>query len=309
MIPLAIVGCGHVGAVHAAQLRRAGLPIAAVCDSTIEKAQSLAVEFGIEHVSSDIRPVLDRAMIGKGAVIVASPSPLHYEHALYALEKGFHVLVELPPCASLEQADHLARTADRSNVIVQCAHASRYLEPYRRIGEWLREGRFGEVRQVHYFRCVMPARRNWTDDALLHHAAHPLDLFLHWFGSLQPLGCAAGPGNGPPRDVSLLARLANHAPVSIAISYSAKKAHSSLSIIGDELTVVTDGFSFIDCDDAAMSWRGDAREVYERAIGEQDLEFLRCCETREGGVPWAETTRMMCHMDAFRSLPGGDDIG
>jgi predicted dehydrogenase len=235
-------------------------------------------------------------------VIVASPSALHYEHALCALERGLHVLVELPPCASAEQSEHLARVAAQSNVVLQCAHTSRYLEPYRRVGNWIRENHLGEIRQINYFRCVLPARRNWIDDALLHHAAHPLDLLLHWFGDLQSVGCAAFPWSAPHRDVSLLARLPNGAPASIAISYSAKKAHSQLSVIGDKHTLVTDGFSFIDSGDSAMTWHGDTAATYERAIAEQDLAFLRCCETGDGGVSWIETTRMMRQMDAVQGL-------
>jgi 2-hydroxy-4-carboxymuconate semialdehyde hemiacetal dehydrogenase len=295
---LAIIGCGAVAAVHAAGLRGGGFRIAAVYDSVTEKAESFASAYCVERVAQDLASALD----GADAVIVASPSALHYEHALCALERGLHVLVELPPCASAEQSEHLAQVAAQSDTVLQCAHTSRYLEPYRRAGDWIRETQLGEIRQVQYFRCVLPARRSWIDDALLHHAAHPLDLLLHWFGDLQPVGCAAFPRSAPHQDVSLLARLPNGAPASIAISYSAKSAYSRLSVIGDKHTVVTDGFSFIDSGNSAMTWRGDAAETYEQSVAEQDLAFLRCCETGDGGIPWMETTRMMRQLEAFQGL-------
>jgi len=295
---LTIIGCGSVAGVHAGRLRSAGLQIAAVCDSTVKKAESFASAHGAERATPDVLSALD----GADAVIVASPSALHYEHALCALERGLHVLVELPPCASVEQSEHLEQVAVQSNVVLQCAHTSRYLEPYRRAGDWIRETQLGEIRQVQYFRCVLPARRSWIDDALLHHAAHPLDLFLHWFGSLQPVGCAAFPPAAPHRDVSLLARLPNGAPAGIAISYSAKSAYSRLSVIGDEHTIMTDGFSFIDSGDSVMTWHGDAVASYEQAVTKQDLAFLGCCETGDGGIPWIETTRMMRQMGAFQGL-------
>ncbi len=286
---VAIIGCGAVAEVHAAGLRNAGIPIAVVCDSCIEQAQSFAAVYGVERVALDLPSAVEAA----DAVIIASPSPLHYQHAMAALESGVHVLVELPPCHSTEQADRLEQVAARANLVVQCAHTSRYLEPYQKVSEWIRRERFGEVRQIHYFRCVTPARRSWTDDALRHHAAHPVDLFLHWFDGLQPVGCAAFPCDGAHSDVSLLARLQNGAPASISISYSANRAHSRLSVIGDQCTMVTDGFTFIDSSDAAMNWHGDATAVYKQAVEAQDREFLRCCETGEGGVPWNETVRMM----------------
>jgi hypothetical protein len=99
-----------------------------------------------------------------------------------------------------------------------------------------------------------------------------------------------------------LARLPNGAPVSIAISYSAKSAYSRLLVIGDEQTIVTDGFSFIDSGDSVMTWHGDAVASYEQAVTEQDLAFLGCCETGDGGIPWIETTRMMRQMGAFQGL-------
>jgi 2-hydroxy-4-carboxymuconate semialdehyde hemiacetal dehydrogenase len=283
-----------VAAVHAAALQNAGIKIGAVCDSCVERAEAFARAFGAEQAVVDVGSALQ----GLDAAIVSSPSPLHYEQAMQAIEHGVNVLVELPPCVSLEEADRLGQMAAGSGVVLQCAHTSRYLEPYQRVGKWIRENRLGEIRQVHYFRCVAPIQRSWTDDAFLHHAAHPLDLFLHWFSALQPVEWVISPTNCPPRDVGLLARLPNGAPASIAISYSAKRVESQLTVIGEEHTVTTDGFSFVEASDLAMNWRGDGAGVYEQAIAAQDREFLRCCETGKGGVPWSETTRMMRQMQA-----------
>ncbi len=295
---VAIIGCGAVASTHAARLRSAGIRIVAVCGSTFEKAQSFAAAYDIESAAPD----LDAALDGAEAAIIASPSPYHYEQALRAVERGAHVLVELPPCASLEEAERLARAAARANVVLECSHTSRWLEPYRRLGSWIREGRIGDLRQVHYIRCLQRSPRSWTDHALLHHAAHPLDLFLDWFANLEPLACAASPCNAPPQDVSLLARLRNRAPMTIAISYSARQSQTRMTLIGDAHTVITDGFSFIESDDSALAWRGNATAIYEQAIGDQDLAFLNGCESGSGGVPWSETLRMMQYMESFQDL-------
>lgn len=295
---IAIVGCGAVASIHAARLKSAGIKVGAVCGSTFEKAQGFAATHNIKRAAPDLDSALDDAE----AAIVASPSPLHYQQAFRALEQGVHVLVELPPCASRDEAERLARAAAQSNVVLQCAQTSRYLEPYRRIGDWIREGRIGEIRQAHYIRGVMPSRRSWTDDALLHHAAHPLDLFLDWFGGLKPLACAAAPVTGPRQDVSLLAQAGNGAPATIAISYSVKQLRTHMTLIGDKHTIATDGFSWIDSDESGLTWHGDAAAVYEQAIADQDAAFLRCCESGSGGVPWSETLRMVRYTEAFQYL-------
>ena len=289
---VAIIGCGAVAAVHAAALRRLGVSIAAVCDSNIDKARSFASRFGVARSVAGLSSALEEV----DAVLVTSPSPLHYEHAIEALGRECNVLVELPPCESAGEASLLDEAARRSNLVLRCAHTSRYLEPYQRIGDWIRERRLGQIRHLHYWRRVVPARRDWADNAWLHHAAHPVDLFLHWFGSLETVGCTASPCGNAPTDVSMLARLPNGAPASIAISYSAKEAGSRLDVIGEECTIVTDGLSFLHSSHSEMNWQRDATNVYEQAIASQDLDFIRCCETGDGGVSWWETTRMILQM-------------
>ena len=295
---IVIVGCGAVAAIHASRLRAAGVPIVGVCGSTIEKARSFAAAHGIEHAATD----LDSALDGAGAAIVASPSGLHHQQALRALERWLHVLVELPPCASSAQAETLARMAAESNLALQCAHTSRYLDPYRRIRTWILENRLGAIRQIQYFRSIVLSQRSWIDDALVHHAAHPIDLFLDWFGAMQPVACVALPATPPPRDVSLLARLPNGAPAAIAVSYSSRKSYVQMTLLGEQHTVVTDGFSSIDSDDSSLLWHGHGAAVYEQAIADQDLAFLAYCETRRGGIPWPETILMARHVEEFQKL-------
>src|SRR5579872_6944090 len=45
------------------------------------------------------------------AIAICTPPQLHYEAARLALERGKHVLMEKPPCASLAQLAHLQQVA------------------------------------------------------------------------------------------------------------------------------------------------------------------------------------------------------
>ena len=294
---VAIVGCGAMAAVHARCLNAAGVAIAVACDASLESARAFTAEQGIARAVSSVEAALEDA----DAAIVSSPSALHYSHALTALESGRHVLVELPPCTAAE-AERLALLAALKKRVLQCAHTSRYLEPYRRVGDWLRSHRLGEIRQVHYLRCVVPARRNWVDDALLHHAAHPLDLFLHWFGDLRPAAASGLPSGGPYRDISLAARLPYGAPASISVTYSSNLPQLRMTLVGSEHTVVIDGFHTIDSDDASLRWQGDAGAVFEQAVSDQDLEFLSGCDAGSAGVPWADSMRMVQSAEVFQKL-------
>jgi 2-hydroxy-4-carboxymuconate semialdehyde hemiacetal dehydrogenase len=288
---VAIAGYGSVAAVHARQMRQdPDIRLTAIYGPRGDKAREFAQAHGIEQAVTSLAD----ALAGADAVVIASPSSQHYEQAAQSLDRGIPTLVELPACASLAEAETLAEKAVRRGVRVACAHTSRYLEPHRMIGEWLRDGRLGEIEQVAYWRHIPPRSRSWTDDALLHHAAHPLDLFLSWFGEVAPLACAAHPGIQAAQNLAIAAKVAS-APLSLSISYTARVPKLQMALIGSRHTLVTDGFSSIRSDLAEFSMDWDGQETYERAIREQDAAFL------EGrGVPWEDTIALARLVDGFR---------
>jgi predicted dehydrogenase len=149
---------------------------------------------------------------------------------------------------------------------------------------------------------VTPSRRSWRDDALLHHASHPVDLLTDWFGEFEPTNCIGIMDGEFYTDVALTARLPNGASVTIAISYTAKIPQTRMTVIGEEHTVVAEGFQSIASDDDELVWQGNPTAIYTQAIQEQDLAFLMHCQTGSGGIPWSETIKLTCHVDTFRGL-------
>jgi predicted dehydrogenase len=166
----------------------------------------------------------------------------------------------------------------------------------------LERGALGEVRQIDFVRTVAPRQRSWTDDALLHHAAHPLHLLLHWFPAVRLLGCAAHPNPVGAQHVAVLAALENGAPVTVSVSYHTRVPAAHLLLVGERHTVSSDGFERIESDLIAQNWRGDAETVYHSAIHAQDLEFLRACRGEDAGVPWSETIRLAAAIDQLRQF-------
>jgi predicted dehydrogenase len=67
--------------------------------------------FGIAQGFEDYREMLDR--VPMDAVVISSPHTMHYEHAVAALEKGCHVLVEKPLTTNAADARALVALADR----------------------------------------------------------------------------------------------------------------------------------------------------------------------------------------------------
>jgi 2-hydroxy-4-carboxymuconate semialdehyde hemiacetal dehydrogenase len=299
---VSIVGYGAVADIHARRLRSAGVELAAVCGPDPAKAGDFAAKHGFANAVAEIEQACESAE----AVIVASPSRFHFEHGTAVLACGVPALIELPACSSLTEARQLGETAKTNGVAAMCAHTSRYLEPNRRIAEWIGAGILGEIRHLAYFRSVQPAPRTWIDDALRHHAAHPVDLLFYWFGDAILSDCAGRGWAGRFADVALLARLPNGAPATIGVSYSARPPSLRLVIAGSRRTVVSDGFGVLESDDGSYSWRGDPQSVYESAILAQDQAFLQGGETKAEPVRWTDTERLVRFLGEARKCAAED---
>src|SRR5438128_2481444 len=51
-------------------------------------------------------------------VYIATPNRLHFEHAMAALARGKHVLIEKPMAVTLEEADRMIAAAEQNRVLL-----------------------------------------------------------------------------------------------------------------------------------------------------------------------------------------------
>ncbi|WP_315825018.1 Gfo/Idh/MocA family oxidoreductase [Paraflavitalea speifideaquila] len=87
--------------------------LVAVCDTVPEKADKLATEYGAKAYYS-----IDELLKGGDAIdvlSVCSPNGLHAQHAVNALNAGFHVLCEKPMALSVVDCGEMIKAAERSN--------------------------------------------------------------------------------------------------------------------------------------------------------------------------------------------------
>lgn len=300
---VAMIGCGAVGSIHATQLACLhDVELAAVYSPERESAASFAVRHGVRVVASSVEEAISLA----DAALVCSPSPLHFEQARICLSAGRHTLIELPPCAEVHEAEELGRIAGQEGVLVGCAHTSRYLAPYVRIHAALQSGLLGEIQEISYLRYPQLRPRLWSDNALVHHAAHLIDLAMHWCGGLEPLACVAFPHASSAQSVSLTAALPAGKSLTAAISYGAKLPVSKMVVVGARHTAETDGFSYVKSDLEELQFIGDERNVYEQAIAAQDFAFLEACRGKNTYIPWAQTEDLMRMIQRFQALNAAD---
>ncbi|MFD2334316.1 Gfo/Idh/MocA family protein [Cohnella sp. GCM10020058] len=112
-----LIGTGGFGRIHLNELVRladaGSLELAAVSDVRLtESAAALVAERGIRHYA-DYRDMLSAAS-GADFVVISTPIPLHAPMSIGAMEAGYHVLLEKPPGALLQDVDRIAETAART---------------------------------------------------------------------------------------------------------------------------------------------------------------------------------------------------
>lgn len=298
---VAMIGCGAVGSIHAACLAvQPDAELVVVYSPEHENAASFAARF----IGCATAPSVDEAIAEADVAIICSPSALHFEQARECLGAGLHVLIELPPCGEPRQAEELGVIAQQKGVVLGCAHTSRYLAPYERIHAALQSGLIGEIQEISYVRYLQLRPRAWTDNALLHHGAHLIDLAVQWCGGLRPIACAAYPDASSAQSVSMLAGLPSGKPLTATISYGAKLPVSKMVVVGANHTVETDGFSYLRSDLDELEFDGDERTVYEQAIAAQDMQFLGACRGGNSYIPWTEIEKATRIIHQFRELSG-----
>jgi phthalate 4,5-cis-dihydrodiol dehydrogenase len=131
-----------------ALVRHPHIELTAAADIDPGQLQKFHGEFQAETYPS-AEALCDNAHVD--AVYIATPNQCHIDHALIALERGKHVLVEKPMTLSLEDADVMIDAAARRGVqlMVNVKHS---FDPHiREIREIVQSGELGRLRMLHYW--------------------------------------------------------------------------------------------------------------------------------------------------------------
>ncbi len=141
---MAVVGCGHLGTIHARLLAgRDDVDLVAVVDPTPEARQRVAEAHGCPALADPLE------LPGRvEAVVVAAPTGLHAAVALPLLEAGIDLLVEKPLAATVEDARSIAAAARRLGRTVAVGHVERHNPAWRSAAARAGEVSFVEARRL-----------------------------------------------------------------------------------------------------------------------------------------------------------------
>jgi predicted dehydrogenase len=142
-IGFAILGAGMVAKYHAEAIsENPEAKLLAVCSRTEKKAKELAEKYSADYYT-DYKEMLKRKDID--VVNICTPSGLHAEHGIMAIEAGKNIIVEKPIDISLKKADELIKCGRKNNKKISVVFQSRFFENVIRIKEEIEKGNFGKI--------------------------------------------------------------------------------------------------------------------------------------------------------------------
>ena len=153
-IKIAVVGCGRIIGHHIQSIMSIKkLKITAFCDLDVEKAKAYSIKYESSFYS-DYR-LMFKEIPDIDVVVVATPSGMHYEHALEFIETfKKNVIIEKPTFLRISDFKKVYDTADKFGLKIFPVFQNRYNVAVQRVKKSISDGELGEIR-------IMNVRLRW----------------------------------------------------------------------------------------------------------------------------------------------------
>jgi len=208
-VRVGLVGCGRIARTHARYLKSLAIAdLIAVCDPIEDAARSLAADFGIARVHTDLtRMIADDHL---DAVHVVTPPATHASIAIAAMEAGVDVLVEKPMALDREEAEQMVAAARRTGRTLVVDH-NRWFDPVvQRARDLVDSGALGEIVGVDVIQgaavdevqaITKGEKQHWKSElpggAMHDLAPHPAYLLRNFAGPIREVKvCSIRDGDG-----------------------------------------------------------------------------------------------------------------
>lgn len=142
MIKVAIIGLGKMGMSHCAILgAHPDVDMAAMCDtdsllqSAFQKLTKIRCFTDYKKMICEIKP---------DAVYVVTPTKLHYEMVMFAMEHGCHVFCEKPFSMNPIEGQKMVEYAKQHNLVNQVGYHNRFIGTFNEMRRLLKAGVIGK---------------------------------------------------------------------------------------------------------------------------------------------------------------------
>jgi 2-hydroxy-4-carboxymuconate semialdehyde hemiacetal dehydrogenase len=225
---ICLAGEGAFGQKHLDALKRIpDVKVTSLVGGNRAATADVARKYGIPHHTGDLAEGIARA----DAVILTTPTKLHFRQAEQVMHAGKHVLVEIPITDSMEGAENLVKIAKEAGVVAMGGHVRRFNPSHQYVYKKIRNGELKvqqmDVQTYFFRRKNMNAAgqpRSWTDHLLWHHAAHTIDLFQYQTGETVS-DCYAVQGPAHPElkiamDMGIVCKVPSGAILNLSLSFN-----------------------------------------------------------------------------------------
>jgi UDP-N-acetyl-2-amino-2-deoxyglucuronate dehydrogenase len=147
-VKVALIGCGRISGHHSrAIIKLDGIDLIAVCDLDMEKALAYRDEFSVKAYDNYQKMLLENPEIE--VVLIATPSGMHFEHALDIITKyRKHIIVEKPTFIKPSQVKEIYARAAEFGLQVFAVFQNRHNKAVTRVLRGLANSELGAIRTL-----------------------------------------------------------------------------------------------------------------------------------------------------------------
>ena len=194
---LMVVGCGSIGQRHAKNARLLGVRDIVLCDIDAARVRKFADSIGTDLVFESYERAFESHPKIEAAII-ATPSSLHLQPALYLAEHKVNILIEKPLSDILEGTAKLVELVRRKGIVGMIGQSYRFHEGFLALKCLLDSCEIGKVLHVAYiggqylpdwhprmdYRKEYAAQKRLGGGVLLTSMSHSFDTVQWLFGDI-----------------------------------------------------------------------------------------------------------------------------
>ena len=185
MLKVALIGIGGMGGCHFdcyKDIKNAG--VIAVCDVRKDMAEEKVSDKNV-HIYESYDELLKNEQ--PDYVDICTPSYMHREMSIKALEKGINVLCEKPMSLNSEDTAAIIAAAEKSGKIFMTAHVVRFMKAYMYLKSVIDSKELGSLLRLDMKRISAVPQWSWEDwmRDTEKSGGTPIDLSIHDIDFIQ----------------------------------------------------------------------------------------------------------------------------
>jgi len=172
----------HIPSINA----NAGFELVGVSDPVEERLQEAKEAFGV-NCYTDYFKMVDAEK--PDLVVICSPTHVHAEQAIYAMESGYDVFLDKPMARDLEEAKTIAQASERTGKKLMIYQPQRAVATTQTLKKLIDSGIIGKIfllkatQTIYVFRNDWQAFKKYGGGMLNNYGAHEIDRTLYLTGS------------------------------------------------------------------------------------------------------------------------------